>query len=394
MAVLFGKYLPRHGIEIDLVAGAAPGAAKSAEWAGGSVFLCKLPATRSLQYVKVLWHGIRRMFAARKEDYDLIQVRDMPVAASFAILAGKFRKVPVAYWMSYPMPEGQIALAKARGLTTGAMKFLFPWISGQIGKLLLYRWVLPNASHVFVQSRTMKQELSDTGLPSERLTPVPMGVDFERVAQSWPLPIDMPSLKNRRALVYLGTLDRPRNIERLFDVLQSVRERHPDVALILAGDTTDTAYRKNLLDYGESLGLTQHIVFTGWVDVDLAWRYVVSADVALSPFPRGSLLDSASPTKVAEYMALKRPIVCNDNPEQKFLVEESGAGICVPYEVEPFAKAIGDLLDETESDRKTRGTLGYEFIHRHRRYEVIAQDVASIYFDVFKSPIIAPAERI
>ncbi len=42
------------------------------------------------------------------------------------------------------------------------------------------------------------------------------------------------------------------------------------------------------------------------------------------------ILRAASPTKLVEYMAMGKAVVANDHPEQKRVIEESGAGYCVP----------------------------------------------------------------
>jgi hypothetical protein len=40
-------------------------------------------------------------------------------------------------------------------------------------------------------------------------------------------------------------------------------------------------------------------------------------------------LNPASPTKLVEYMALGKAVVANDHPDQRMVLEQSGAGICV-----------------------------------------------------------------
>ena len=54
----------------------------------------------------------------------------------------------------------------------------------------------------------------------------------------------------------------------------------------------------------KAAGVADHVLWTGWLPMGEGWRYVRAAEVGLSPFPRGFLLDSASPTKVPEYLAL------------------------------------------------------------------------------------------
>jgi glycosyltransferase involved in cell wall biosynthesis len=303
----------------------------------------------------------------------------MPVLATLGLLAARIKGLPFYYWMSYPMPEGQIELAKERALSAGLMKFLFPWVSGRVGRFLLYRVVLRRADHVFVQSDRMKEDMMAKGVSSARMTPVPMGVDIEDV-QLEDIPLaDDARLKGRRILVYLGTLDRPRRIEILFEMLAHIRKQIPEALLILAGDTADDVHRDWLMKQAQVAGVADAVLWTGWLPMKEGWRYVSAAEVALSPFPRGFLLDSASPTKVPEYLALGIPVVCNDNPDQERIVDNSGAGLCVPYTSEHFADAVLTILDKNDGDRKSMSNSGRRYVAEQRDYRLLGEKLAQRY---------------
>lgn len=379
VVALFGKYLPRHDIYSDLVTGRTPGDESPVEWGGGETILCDVSGGQTKKHIKTLLHGIRALFAIDRRRYDAIQVRDMPVLGAFGLLAARVKGLPFFYWMSYPMSEGQIAYARERGLSQGFMKFLFPWIRGGVGRFLLYRFVLRSADHVFVQSERMQRDMIERGVEAKKMTPVPMGVDLEFMEMEEITPAGDPRFENRRVLVYLGTLDPPRHIEILFDMLARVRQEVPSALLVLVGDTEDDHHRRWLKRQAEKAGVSEHIVWTGWLPMREGWRYVRAAEVGLSPFPRGFLLDSASPTKVPEYFALGVPVVCNDNPDQQAIVEASGVGRCVRYSGEDFAWAVLDLLSTKESDRQRRAVAGRDYIRTHRSYDRIAERVARVY---------------
>jgi glycosyltransferase involved in cell wall biosynthesis len=382
VAALFGKYLPRHGIHSDLVTGRAPAYVGPVEWGGGDTLLCDIAGGQTKKHLKTLVHGIRQLFAADRTRYDAIQVRDMPVLATFGLLAARLKGLPFFYWMSFPMPEGQIELARERRLSAGLMKFLFPWISGRVGRFLLYRWVLRRADHVFVQSERMKEDLAALGIHPIRMTPVPMGVDLESVQLDAIEPIADARLHGRRALVYLGNMDRPRRIEILFEILARVRQTVPEAMLILVGDTEDPVHRTWLKQQAnESIG-ADDILWTGWLPMKEGWRYVRAAELAISIFPRGSLLDSASPTKVPEYMALRIPVLCNDNPDQAAVVQDSGAGMCLPFSTAVFATAIVESLLRHDSANEAMLNSGTDYVKLHRSYDRISSRLAEVYRNV------------
>jgi glycosyltransferase involved in cell wall biosynthesis len=381
VAALFGKYLPRHGVFSDIVAGRSPDHSK-VEWGGGETYLFDIAGGQARKHIKTLLHGIKHLFMADRSRYQAIQVRDMPVLAAFGLLAARIKGLPFYYWMSYPMPEGQIDLAQQRGLSAGLMKFLFPWVSGRVGKFLLYRVVLQRADHVFVQSEHMKADMVARGISPVKMTPVPMGVDLETVQLKDIPPAEDPRLKGRRVLVYLGTLDRPRRIEVLFEMLAHVSRQMPEVLLVLAGDTADDVHRSWLKQQAAESGVADAVLWTGWLPMQEGWRYVRAAEVALSPIPRGTLLDCGSPTKVPEYLALGVPVVCNDNPDQEKVIRESGAGLCVPYTAESFAEAVLDMLRKVAGDNYQPPSSGRDYVKAQRSYEHISLMTAGVYESV------------
>lgn len=176
VTILFGAELPRYGIQTDLVA--AGGDRHAVErWPAGELHLCSLGRTTKVANdVRKLLHSLRRIWAARPPQVHAIQVRDMPVVAFFGLLVARMRALTFFYWMSYPQSEGQIDRARQRG-PCGGLRYWAPLLRGSIGQWLLYRWVIPHADHVFVQSEQMARDVSAKGVPMHRLTPVVMGFD-------------------------------------------------------------------------------------------------------------------------------------------------------------------------------------------------------------------------
>ena len=114
-----------------------------------------------------------------------------------------------------------------------------------------------------------------------------------------------------------------------------------------------------------------------------ALQYVVEADVCTSPLYPTPVLRCASPTKLVEYMALGKAVVANDHPEQRRIIEEARAGICVPYDEREFAAAIVTLLKDPKSTQ-IMGERGRRYAIEHRSYGVIADAVEKRMFDIIE----------
>jgi glycosyltransferase involved in cell wall biosynthesis len=181
--------------------------------------------------------------------------------------------------------------------------------------------------------------------------------------------------------VYLGTMARGRQIEILFDVLRLVRAQFPDALLVLVGEAEDGVQERWLRSRAREAGVADAVLFTGWLPIEQGWRYVRAAEIGLAPYPRGSLLDSGSPTKVVEYLSLGVPVVANDNPDQERILREGGGGICVPLTAEDFARAACRLLADA-SLRRTMAASGQAYVSAARSYEAIARLVAKKYAEL------------
>jgi glycosyltransferase involved in cell wall biosynthesis len=384
VAVLFGKYLPRYGIETDLVAVQDAGVSGATPWRGGQSNIRLVSGGQARRRLVAFWHNIRSILQADAEDYQAIQVRDLPIVAAVAVVAAKLKGIKFFYWMSFPMPESQIQRSKDRGLSMGVMKYLTPFVQGAIGYFLLYRVVLPFADHIFVQSKKMLEDVAQHGIAPTQMTVVNMGVDLETSSLDAIKPTDDPRLLGCRVLIYLGTLDPLRQIDILFEALALVRKQIENVLLVLAGDAEDDFQRNRLKHQAHQLGVDDALLWTGWLPIEQAWRYVRSAELGLSIFPRGALLDSASPTKVVEYLALGIPVVANDNPDQAQLLSETGMGITIALSPENFAAAILELLTKDNKNDITQEQRR-EYISRLRSYDVISKELSKKYLLLYHS---------
>jgi glycosyltransferase involved in cell wall biosynthesis len=379
VVTLFGKYLPRHGIASDLIAHpSGPSPEEPSKWGGGDALVCPRTSGRIKKHLTLFRFVARHLLRAHKERYDAIQVRDSVFTALVGLWVARREGIPFYYWMSYPMYESKIERLRTQGLSMGLTRWLGVAVMGYLGKWLLYRHVLDASDHVFVQSDKMLEDVAHQGIPTSKMTAVLMGADLEDMSVSRIEPTMDQRLKGRRVILYLGTLQRIRRIDFLFEVLARVKEAVPGVVLVLAGDSVEPSDRAWLRQRAAEAGVAEDVVWTGWLPKEEGWRLVRASEVALSPFRPSFELDSCSPTKAVEYLALGVPTVGNDQPDQARVIRDSGAGHCVPYTAEAFAQAVIALLEDPEN-AKSMGSRGPLYVATYRSYEVIARDLAVTY---------------
>ena len=164
-------------------------------------------------------------------------------------------------------------------------------------------------------------------------------------------------------------------------MLRLLLRQFPDVLLVLVGEAEDEVQERRLRALAAQAGVADAVLWTGWLPIEEGWRYVRAAEVGLAPYPRSALLDSGSPTKCIEYLALGVPVVANDNPDQERVLREGGGGLCVPLTARDFAQAAARLLSD-ETLRRAMALKGQRYVRAVRGYQALAKLVADKYAEL------------
>ncbi|MET3107074.1 glycosyltransferase involved in cell wall biosynthesis [Oxalobacteraceae bacterium GrIS 1.18] len=368
---LFGKYLPRNGVDCRLIGSVANGAVGQT----GKLQAMKNRISRELVYWKTL---VSTLSTADKTNCDLIQVRDQVFVGLISLCAARLKGIPFCYWMSFVMAEARIEIASEKLKQSFSLRQCLVLTKGLLEKFVLYKILLPNVSHVFVQSDAMSLHVQKEGVPAEKITAVPMGVDTEKfVAQ------DLSGERPQRwgsapVIAYLGTLTKSRKIETLIDAFELVKQTVPDALLVLIGASDSRQDDEEILGYARKKGLANSFELTGWLPSDQALKLLVRSDVAVSFIPRNQMYDLSSPTKLLEYLAAGIPCVANDSPDQVHVLEHSRAGWLVNSTIPAMADALIEILQDPAAARQ-RSSAGPEYIEANRSYRVLAEMVARQY---------------
>jgi len=388
---LFGTEMPRYGVATELV-GQGGGDAGAAPWPAGGMHVVGTLRHPLAGVCAPLWDLLGLLRSLRRRRPDCIQVRDKVASGLLGRIAAAVLRVPFVYWMSFPIVEGfevrlddlRAALRDDPQAAGGARARLLRTahaLRARLSRAVIYRWVLPGARHIFVQSEAMAAWLAAKGLDPARMTAVPMGVDADLFDRARITPATDPRLDGRRVVVYLGRIARSRRSDFLLDVADILRRALPASLLVIAGDAPSDDEMAWMRREIAARGLGRHVLLTGWLPQRTALGYAVRAEVGLSPIPRGTLFDVSSPTKLVEYMALGIPSVANDIPDQQLVIAQSGAGLCVPMEAGAFAAAALRLLNDPVAAEQF-AKRGPAYVKSHRTYAILGRNVANTYHNI------------
>ena len=385
VAVLFGKEMVKKGHEIDWVLQSQHDCKKGyrTRWPGvnawvgptdnGGKFLHRLH-----KHLLGFLHNLACMHLFFRKRYDIIQVKDRFFTAVLYLAMAKIFRSKYVFWISYPFAEAsfyEVRIKSAR----------YPFVSsirGMLYTFLLYKIILVNADHVFVQSEQMKKDIQAYGIGAGKMTAVPMGFEADGLKVD-DIETRHSDSDHHAKIVYIGTLMRLRRIDFVIRAFSMVLNEVPNARLYLVG-AGETDEDINLLEReARNLGILEAVIFTGFLERQKAMEIVSDADVCISPFYPTPILNSTSPTKLIEYMALGKSVVANEHPEQRRIIESSGGGICVAYRETEFADAIVYLLTHPDIN-ETMGKMGRDWVFQNRTYEIIADSVEQAYYKKLK----------
>jgi glycosyltransferase involved in cell wall biosynthesis len=248
---------------------------------------------------------------------------------------------------------------------------------------VLYRLLYRHSDRVICQSHAMAKDLAQSaGIGEGRIVVLPNPVDLDgiRAAMMAPAsPIGAGRQLPGPRLLAIGRLSREKGFDLLLEAMPAVRERFPEVNLILAGVGREEDSLKSLCD---EFGLNGAIHFAGYVENPYSF------------FPQATLFVLPSrhegmPNALLEAAAAGLPLVAT--PASGGVVDllrgRPGAWLATEISAQALAEAIVAALEEIQPGERLRHEFFYssppatERVTEITKHEVIER---RIHFDAQK----------
>lgn len=180
--------------------------------------------------------------------------------------------------------------------------------------------------------------------------------------------------KNDFILFYAAELNNNKHQDLLINAVNLLKNKIPDIKLLLAGEGASYQKYKKLV---KELEIEDKVILLGYCD-DIR-EILLLSDVAVASSKREGL-----PVNVMEAMASKLPLVVTDVRGHNDLVSDGENGYVVELNnIKGFAKSINKLY-ENKSIRHEFGQKGIKKIQNYSK-ERILEKMESIYMSVLNS---------
>lgn len=283
-----------------------------------------------------------------KEDFDIIDVSVFPYFSCITVkMASIFRRIPVVitwheiwgdYWYEY---LGKI---------------------GFLGKLV--EWMISRISkNSIAVSELTKKGLVALGVNDTNIYLVANGIDLERISQVKPS-------ANNCDIIFIGRFIKEKNIDKLIEAVDLIRQKMPDVKCHIIGDGPE---KKQLIIQVSDSELEKNIRFFGFLEYDEVIAILKSSKVLSLPSTREGF-----GIVVLEAFACGVPVVTTKSPRNAAieLVDDKTGFI-----VDPEARELGESIYKLISDDLLRNKMSLSAISKAQEYDWdrITEELLGIY---------------
>jgi glycosyltransferase involved in cell wall biosynthesis len=150
-------------------------------------------------------------------------------------------------------------------------------------------------------------------------------------------------------LAYAGMMGPQDGLDHALRALAELRRRRDDWHAVFVGGGDAAAAARAL---AVELGLADRVEFTGLLPQPELVRILSGATVCLAPEPSNPLNDRSTMIKIAEYLALGKPVVCYDLPEARV-----SAGDAAVYARIDDSGDLAEAIDVLLSDPRRREAM-------------------------------------
>lgn len=242
---------------------------------------------------------------------------------------------------------------------------------------ILARSSLNAPDMVICHTKNEKKLLGQYEIPESKMRIIPAGVDFTKF-EDIPSPNIFREKYNVRGkmVLYTGRLASNKGLLHLIESAPSVLSEYPDCTFVFVGE--DEGLKKNLISRVKELGISNKVIFTGYIkDYNLFLSAYSACDVFVLPSEY-----EAFGLVLLEAAACEKPCIGTRVGGVPEVIAEGKTGLLVNYgDSKELAAAVIELLGD-ELKRKQMGKAARERVKNHFTWPKIVDQLESVYKEV------------
>jgi len=300
---------------------------------------------------------------------DVVLASTPPIFPVFsAWLICKLRRIPFVLEVRdlWPASAVQMGIVKNK-LLIGVMSWM---------ERMLYN----HSRSIVALTEGIRDDICSKGLPKSKVKLVTCGVDFDKLypdTSGASLIRQEYGWQDKKIALYFGALGEANNIPVILRAAQRLRDRK-DIFFVLVGDGMKRAAIEQQVS---EHGLVNILILPPVPKDDARW-FINAADLCLVTLRDIPLFNGAIPTKLIDYMACGKPVLCGIRGEALRIVEEAKAGVAfAPDDDEQLSKIIVELIN----DKKLIANMGFggsAYVQKYFSAEKMRHKMEGVLLDV------------
>ncbi|MBC2721496.1 glycosyltransferase family 4 protein [Desulfosporosinus sp.] len=232
---------------------------------------------------------------------------------------------------------------------------------------LLYR----KAWKISTQTEGIRDSLLQRGVPKEKVTFLPNGVNLELFApreRDAEMARTLGIKEDDFVLIYAGTMGYAQGLESVIHTAVLLKDK-PNVRFLFVGDGTEKPMLEALV---QEKGLA-NVIFVDFQPVQEMPRYFSLSSASIVPLKKNKLFEGARPSKMFPALGSAVPVIYSGEGEAAELVLSSGGGVVVaPENSQELAQAILEL--QKNPNRREMGQKGRRFVEANYTWSEIIRN--------------------
>lgn len=220
------------------------------------------------------------------------------------------------------------------------------------------------------------------GIAKEKLKVVANYVNEDEFLNVENDPTITSKFKDNYVLTYAGGFDLHRGLESVIKSLPLVKEKIPELKLVLIGDGRTSQQLKELV---EKLNVSSMVSFEGWQAPQKLPAYLSISNAGLIPHLKTKHTDNTIPHKLFQYMLLQKPVIATNCDPLVRILNSSRAGLIYESNQEEDLAQQIIRLHQNDEMATEMGINGKKAVIDQYNWNSTAQNLIHLYQQVEKT---------
>jgi glycosyltransferase involved in cell wall biosynthesis len=240
----------------------------------------------------------------------------------------------------------------------------------------LESFLYKKADHIIVVTHGYKKRLIDQGIPAEKITVIPNGVNpasLKPTASATMSPVKKQyGIEDKFLVLYAGNIGAAQGLDTVISAAEQL-QHDPSIVFMIIGEGVE---KQPLMDRAKALQL-KNVVFVDSKKKEELASYYDAADIGIVSLKKHPLFEITIPSKVFDYMSMSTPILIGVDGEAREIVERHHAGFYFePENPTDFIRALKHAKSHPDELKEIKRTVKLELMQAFNR-EIQAKELSN-----------------